>query len=69
MKRIVIAHTSGMMQIIGWSDEQPPPMIRSLDPADGQYCLVEAKRTYYLYKPLMVPATGRLGETFDPRQV
>ena len=68
MKRIVIQHPDGLMQIAGLSegDAQPPAMVVG---PDGPLCLVAAKRLYYLYKPLMVPSTGRLNETFDPRQV
>lgn len=71
MKRIVLEHKDGTMQILGVypGDTQPVSM---LDTNFGPVCLVRAYPRFYLYRPLMLPATmNEFGttSTFDPRQV
>ena len=53
MKRIVLQHPDGMMEIIGMSEVQPPDLIST---PGGPINLVAVKRSYYLYRPVMSPS-------------
>jgi hypothetical protein len=68
-KRLVFQHPSGLMQIFGHQadDAQPPSMLVYVA-AEAPLCLVAAKRSYYLYKPLMLPRTRSdfNPESFNP---
>jgi len=71
-KRIVVEHPSGLHQIlgIGPKDEQPEAFISikegvEIDGVLSALNLVAAKRSYWLYRPLMLPEkTTR----YDPAQ-
>lgn len=68
-KRVVLQDKDGLRVILGRSEGQPADYIevsRAGQPVG--FSLVKAKRGYYLYKEIVSPRTGKLGE-FDPRQV
>lgn len=68
-KRVVLQDKDGLRVILGRSDGQPEDLLvvqRGGQPVG--FSLVQAKRGYYLYKEIVPPRTGKLGE-FDPRQV
>lgn len=80
MKRIVLQHPSGLMQILGVVDEQPVALLPAeagvrINGEPAALNLVAAKRSYFLYKPLMAPQreAQMLHEEperplYDPRQ-
>lgn len=77
MKRIVLQHASGLTQILGvgpvddkGNDEQPQTFIPVTEgvECDGKVQplnLVASRRSYWLYKPLMLPMRAK---DFNPRQ-
>ncbi len=44
----------GIPTIFGYSDTQPPAFLQ-LYPEAEPICLVATKKSYYLFKPLMLP--------------
>lgn len=68
-KRIVLEHANGMMQILGWVPDQPADYIGpeagvTINGQPVALNLITSKRTYHLYRRLMLPGVP----TFDPRQ-
>ena len=67
-RRCVVVREDGIYQIFAVASTQPPSLIEG---AEESINLVAAKRSYYLYKPVMAPCLGPLrtsGGSFNSAQ-
>lgn len=60
-KRLVLLHQNGLHQILGWCEGQPKELLAedagvTINGQPVALNLVACKRTYYIYKQVMVPA-------------
>jgi hypothetical protein len=63
-KRLVVRYPDGMEQIFGYSEIQPPDVMTI---SRQVLNLVAVKRSYYLYKPMVVPADSHMRYSKDQR--
>lgn len=82
MKRLVLVDSEGLHTIMGLSDTPDVPILINLPVVTVEATettpevigllalnLIKVKRTFALYREVIIPETSRLNETFDPRQV